>query len=457
MSSMFKWDVVDPAPGESVGPRQRLSWGRTAGLGAQHVVAMFGATFVFPIVMGLDPNLAIMFSGICTILFLLICNNRVPSYLGTSASFVAAVAAIRSQGGDSADVTGAIMVAGIVLMLLGVLVHFSGSGLIHKILPPAVTGAVVMLIGFNLAPVVAGIYWPQDQWVALLTATFMVCAAVLFPGFWSRIAVFLALIFGYAVSWLFDNIFGQITSVLPGNPDPVSHDRVSWAGVKAADWIGFPSGDLGDGVSVVHGPSFSLTFILLVLPGVIALIAENTGHVKAVAEMTGDDLDPYMGRAIGADGFATALASAFGGSPTTTYAENIGVMGATRVYSTAAYYVAALVAILLGLCPKFGAVVSATPGGVLGGITVVLYGMIGLVGAKIWVENRVDFGNPVNLVGLSAGLIAGIGGVTLKFTDDFQLSGIALGTILVIVFFHMVNRGHRSGTHRGADEVTHAL
>ena len=131
---------------------------------------------------------------------------------------------------------------------------------------------------------------------------------------------------------------------------------------------------------------------LLVLPAVIALIAENTGHVKAVAEMTGEDLDPYMGRAIGADGLATAFASAFGGSPTTTYAENIGVMGATRVYSTAAYYVAAAVAILLGLCPKFGAIVNATPGGVLGGITVVLYGMIGLLGAKIWKENGVDFG-----------------------------------------------------------------
>ena len=178
--------------------------------------------------------------------------------------------------------------------------------------------------------------------------------------------------------------------------------RTAWA--KAADWIGFPSGTLSDGVSVVHGPSLSLTFILLVLPGVIALIAENTGHVKAVAEMTGDDLDPYMGRAIGADGLATAVASAFGGSPTTTYAENIGVMGATKVYSTAAYYVAAAVAILLGLCPKFGAIVSATPGGVLGGITVVLYGMIGLVGAKIWVENRVDFGDPVNLVGLAGGI-----------------------------------------------------
>jgi uracil-xanthine permease len=458
--SMFKWDVVyggkTPPPGAAVGPGERLSWGRTAGLGAQHVVAMFGATFVFPLVMGLDPNLAIMFSGICTILFLLICQNKVPSYLGTSASFVAGVAAIRTQGGDSADVTGAIMVAGIVLALVGLAVHFGGSHIIHRVLPPAVTGAVVMLIGFNLAPVVAQIYWPQDQWVALLTALFMVCAAVLLPGFWSRIAVFLALVFGYLLSWVADALFGQITSVLGGATEATSHDRVSWAGVTAADWIGFPSGTLSDGVSVVHGPSFSLTFILLVLPGVIALIAENTGHVKAVAEMTGEDLDPYMGRAIAADGAATALASAFGGSPTTTYAENIGVMGATRVYSTAAYYVAAAVAILLGLCPKFGAIVNATPGGVLGGITIVLYGMIGLVGAKIWVENRVDFGDPVNLVGLAGGIIAGIGGVSLKITDDFELSGIALGTILVIVFFHLVNSGRRN-RDQGAEEVTRAL
>jgi uracil-xanthine permease len=457
--SMFNWTVVHdgktPPPGEAVGPMERLSWGRTVGLGAQHVVAMFGATFVFPLVMGLDPNLAILFSGICTILFLLVVANRVPSYLGTSASFVASVAAIRAQGGDSADVTGAIMVAGLVLALVGLLVHFAGARLIHALLPPAVTGAVVMLIGFNLAPVVAGIYWPQDQWIALATATFMVIAAVLLPGFWSRIAVFLALIFGYVLSWIADVLFGQIHSVTGADlTKQVDHDRVSWAGVRAADWIGFPSGKLADGVSVVHAPSLSLTFILLVLPGVIALIAENTGHVKAVAEMTGDDLDPYMGRAIGADGAATALASAFGGSPTTTYAENIGVMGATRVYSTAAYYVAAGVAILLGLCPKFGAVVSATPGGVLGGITVVLYGMIGLVGAKIWVENRVDFGNPVNMVGLAAGLIAGIGGVTLQITKNFSLSGIALGTIMVIVYYHLV-KGRRE--ELGAGQTTKVL
>jgi len=225
--SMFKWDVVDPAPGEAVGPQQRLAWGKTIGLGAQHVVAMFGATFVFPLVMGLDANLAIMFSGICTILFLLIVQNRVPSYLGTSASFVGGVVAIRESGGDSADVTGAIMVAGIALAVVGVLVHVSGSGLIHKILPPAVTGAVVMLIGFNLAPVVAGIYWPQDQWIALLTAAFMVCAAVLLPGFWSRIAVLLALIFGYLLSFFADVVFGPITSVLGGATEVIGPKTTS--------------------------------------------------------------------------------------------------------------------------------------------------------------------------------------------------------------------------------------
>ncbi len=457
--SMFKWEVVDPAPGEAVAPQQRLAWGKTVGLGAQHVVAMFGATFVFPIVMGLDANLAIMFSGLCTILFLLIVSNKVPSYLGTSASFVASVAAIRglSEDNDSSYVTGAILVGGLVLAAVGLLVHFGGSALIHKILPPAVTGAVVMLIGFNLAPVVAQIYWPQDQWIALLTATFMVAAAVMLPGFWSRIAVFLALIFGYLLSWVFDAIFGTINSVVPAlGPEATDHDRLwAWDTIGKAEWIGFPSGTLTDGVSVVHGPSFSLTAILLVLPGVIALVAENTGHVKAVAEMTGQDMDPYMGRAIGADGLATAFASAFGGSPTTTYAENIGVMGATRVYSTAAYYVAALVAILLGLCPKFGAIVNATPGGVLGGITVVLYGMIGLVGAKIWVENNVDFGDPVNLVGLAAGIIAGVGGVSLVFTDDFQLSGIALGTILVIAYFHMVNGRRGTGTGHATQALSH--
>ncbi|HEU4674745.1 MAG TPA: solute carrier family 23 protein [Motilibacteraceae bacterium] len=429
------------APGEVVAPDERLSWGKTVGLGAQHVVAMFGATFVFPLIMGLNPQLAIMMSGIATICFLLIVQGKVPSYLGTSASFVGGVAAIRAQGGSSAQVTGAILVAGVVLALVGVLIHLVGSRVIYQVLPPAVTGAVVMLIGFNLAPVVAGVYWPQDQWVALLVMVAVIAMSVGLRGFVGRIAIFLGLVFGYVLSWVFDKVFGQITAYDAGAGKVTTHFRVNWDGVKAADWVGFPSKtSIGaDGKEVVgwHTPSISITFVLLVLPAVIALIAENTGHVKAVAEMTGADLDPVMGRAIAADGIGTVIATSVGGSPTTTYAENIGVMAATRVYSTAAYFVAAIVAVLFGLSPKFGALVSATPGGVLGGITVVLYGMIGLLGAKIWKENGVDFGNPVNLVPVAAGIIIAIGNVSLKISDNFELSGIALGTIVTVVGWHL--------------------
>ncbi|HET6728383.1 MAG TPA: solute carrier family 23 protein [Jiangellaceae bacterium] len=437
------WKVVHggktPPPGEVVRPDERLSWGRTVGLGAQHVVAMFGATFVFPIVMGLNPQLAIMMSGIATIAFLLIVQGKVPSYLGTSASFVGGVVAIRAQGGDSSDVTGAILIAALVLIAVGVAIHFAGSHVLHAVLPPVVTGAVVMLIGFNLAPVVADIYWPQDQWIALIVMVAVIAMAVGLRGFMGRIAIFLGLILGYVLSWLFDLIFGPITST-DGTGEITTHDRVNFDAVGAADWFGFPPETMTgpDGVEIAgwHLPTFSLTFTLLVLPAVIALVAENTGHVKAVAEMVERDLDPVMGRAIAADGVGTVIASSVGGSPTTTYAENIGVMAATRVYSTAAYYVAALVAILFGLSPKFGALVAAVPGGVLGGITVVLYGMIGMLGAKIWIENRVNFANPVNLVPVAAGIIIAIGNTSLEITEDFVLSGIAFGTIVAIGAYH---------------------
>jgi uracil-xanthine permease len=429
----FGWklygDGSTPPPGQAVAPDERLSWPRTVGIGAQHVVAMFGATFVFPIIMGLNPNLAVLMSGVATILFLLIVNGKIPSYLGTSASFVGGVAAIRAQGGNSADVVGSILIAGVVLAIIGLIIHFAGARVVHRVLPPAVTGAVVMLIGFNLAPVVANIYWPQDQWVALLTMAFVIVCSLVLRGFWARISILLGLIFGYLISWIWDKLGGQITSVLPtSNGKAVAHFRTDFAPVSKADWFGVPD---------FTAPHFHFNFALLVLPAVIALIAENAGHVKAVSEMTKRDLDPLLGRAIFADGIGTVVATSVGGSPTTTYAENIGVMAATRVYSTAAYYVAAVVAILLGFVPKFGALVAQTPGGVLGGITVILYGMIGLLGAKIWKENRVDFANPINLVPLAAGIIIAIGNVTLKFSDTFSLTGIALGTIVAVVGWHV--------------------
>jgi uracil-xanthine permease len=427
----FGWklygDGKTPPLGQAVAPDERLSWPLTVGIGAQHVVAMFGATFVFPLIMGLDANLAILMSGIATIIFLLIVQGKVPSYLGTSASFVGGVAAVRAQGGDNADVVGAILVSGIVLALIGLLIQAAGPAVVNRVLPPAVTGAVVLLIGFNLAPVAAGTYWPQDQWVALATMAFVIVVSLALRGFWARISILLGLVFGYLLSLLLDATAGQVTG--PDGAGVVSsHDRVNLDGVGQADWFGFPD---------LTAPHFSVNFSLLVLPAVIALVAENAGHVKAVGEMTKRNLDPVLGRAVFADGVGTVIATSVGGSPTTTYAENIGVMAATRVYSTAAYYVAAIVAILLGLVPKFGAVVNATPGAVLGGITVVLYGMIGLLGAKIWKENRVDFANPINLVPLAAGIIIGIGNVNLQISDDFSLSGIALGTIVAVAGWHL--------------------
>src|SRR6266704_3550461 len=419
----FGWKLVydgrTPPPGAVVRPGERLSSLRMAGLGAQHVVAMFGATFVFPAIMGLNPNLAVMMSGVATIIFLLIVNGKVPSYLGTSASFVAAVTAIRAQGGDSADVTGAILIAGVILALVGIVVHYGGARYVRAVLPPAVTGAVVMLIGFNLATVATTIYFPNDQWVALLTTAFLIGMAVLGRGFVSRIAVFLALVFGYLISWIADS-FSTVQSCKSAGHCVAVH-RVSWGGVGSASWFGLPKTITSPTFGVLSGPHlpvFKFTFILLVIPSVIALLAENSGHVKAVSEMTGDDLDPYVGRAFIGDGVGTAIASLVGGSPTTTYAENIGVMAATRIYSTLAYYIAAVVAILFGFCPKFGAGVAATPGGVLGGLT---------------------------LVPLAGGIIAGIGNLAIKFTSTFSITGIAAGTLIVIIGYHGVRVFRREG------------
>ncbi|MFI6175036.1 uracil-xanthine permease family protein [Nonomuraea sp. NPDC051191] len=434
---MFRWklhgDGKHLTPGEVVKPDERLSWPRMVGIGAQHVIAMFGATFVFPLVMGLDANLAVMMSGVATILFLLIVKGRIPSYVGSSASFVGAVVAIRAAGGGDATVTGALLAVGVVLGLCGLAIHLLGVQIIHRVFPPIVTGGVVMLIGFGMAYVAADVYWPKDPWVALLTmaATFVFIGV--FKGFLGRIGVLLGLVFGFVLSWVWDLVGGKILS--PDATGKVTeHFRVDLQGVAKADWIGLPS---------LHGPVFEVSAIVLVLPVVIALIAENVGHVKAVGEMTGADVDGYMGRAIMADGVGTVVATSVGGPATTTYAENIGVMAATKVYSTAAYYIAAVIAILFGLCPKFGALVAATPDGVLGGVTTILYGMIGLLGAKIWIENKVNLSDPVNLVPVGAGIIIAIGPVAFPITSTFSLSGIALGTIVLLIGYHLLRATRR--------------
>jgi uracil-xanthine permease len=430
------------APGEVVAHDERLSWPRTISLGVQHVGAMFGPTFVVPLLMGLDARLAVMMSGVTTIMFLLVVKGRVPAYVGTSGAFVGAVVVVRSQpGAGSAEVTGAVLVAGVVLVVIGILIHYTGAGVINGVLPPVVTGAILMMIGFNLAPVVAVTYWPQDQWVALLVMLFTLVCAVGLRGFLGRIAIFLGLIFGYLLSWVFDALAGPITSYDPRAGHATSHLRVDWGQMQNADWIGLPSSTLigADGTEIVgwHLPNFSLAAILVIMPAVVAVAAGTVGHVKAIAETTGTTLDSMMGRSVMAIGLGTVVASSVGGSPITTYGENIGVMAATRVFSSATYYIAGAIAVLFGFSPKFGALFAALPGGVMAGSTVILYGMIGVLGAQIWKENGVDFGNLINMVPVSAGVIIGIGDTSLRFSDSFALSGISLGTIVVIVGYHL--------------------
>ena len=293
---MFGWKLHNDGnldPGAVVAPTERLGWGRTIGLGAQHVVAMFGATFVFPLLMGLNPQLAVMMSGVATLIFLFVVNHKVPSYLGSSASFVGVATAVYNGGGNPATLSGALFVVGLALFMVGLIIHFAGARVIHRALPPVVTGAVVMLIGFNLAPVVAKVYWPKDPWLAFTVMLIVIALSVGLRGFLGRIAIFLSLVIGYVLAWLFDAVRGPIPT-LNEKGEIIDVFRVDWTSVREADWFGLPPvTDLstwvqGSSANVVgfHLPQFSLAAIVVALPVVIALIAENAGHVKAVAEMS---------------------------------------------------------------------------------------------------------------------------------------------------------------------------
>lgn len=409
------------APGAVVAPEERLSWGRTIGIGMQHVVAMFGATLLVPTLTGFPVNTTLLFSGLGTILFLLITRNRLPSYLGSSFAFIAPLSASQQYG--IAAQAGSILVTGLVLAAVGVAVKIAGRRVLDAVMPPAVTGAIVALIGLNLAPNAAENFASQPL-VAAVTLLVILLATVAGRGMVSRLSILL----GVVVGWVF--------AALTGN---LGDDAV--AAIDAAPWVGLPE---------FHAPSFNVSAIAVALPVLVVLIAENVGHVKAVSEMTKRDLDDLAGDALIADGLASTLAGGFGGSGTTTYAENIGVMAATRVYSTAAYWVAAFTAMLLAFVPKFGALIFTIPTGVLGGACIVLYGLIGMLGVRIWMDNKVNFNNPVNLTAAAVALIAGIGNLTLN-VGGVSLEGIAWGSVGIIVAYPIMKKLYDSvGEGHGA-------
>jgi uracil-xanthine permease len=424
---LLDWTEKSPEilrQGGVIAPDERLPWPQTAVMGMQHVIAMFGATVLAPILMGFDPNLAILMSGIGTLIFFLITGGKVPSYLGSSFAFIGVVIAATGYAGKGLNgnmgvALGGIIACGALYTAVGLLVQAMGTGWIEKLMPPVVTGSVVAVIGLNLASVpiknmAAGNF---DSWMQAVTFICVALVAVFTRGMVQRLLILVGLIVASIIYAVLTNGLGM------GKPMDLSS-------LLNAAWLGAPG---------FTSPVFDVKAMLMIAPVAIILVAENLGHIKAVTAMTGKNLDVYMGRAFIGDGIATMVSGCAGGTGVTTYAENIGVMAATKVYSTAMFLVAALIAVVLGFSPKFGAVIQTIPLPVMGGVSIVVFGLIAVAGARIWVENKVDFADNKNLIVAAITLVLGTGDFTLKF-GDFALGGIGTATFGAIFLYALLNR-----------------
>lgn len=420
----YKGDI-DKTP---VSMNEYLPQGQTLILGLQHTFAMFGATVLAPLLMGFDPSLTILLSGIGTIIFFLITGGRVPSYLGGSFAFIGAVIAVTGYSGSGLNpnigiALGATVVCGLLYAFIGLIVMKTGSKWMENLLPPVVAGAIIMIVGLNLAPgairAIAGNSF--DTWMALLTAMCIGGIAVFTTGMLRRLLLLVGLIISYVIYFVLANILDM------GKP-------IDFSPVANAAWFGLPT---------FYQPEFHWNAILLIAPIAFILIAENLAHFKVVGEMTGKNITPYMGKAFLADGLCTTMSGSVGGTGLTTYAENIGVMAATRIYSSIVFVVAGLFAIVLGLSPKFGALISTLPVAILTGTSMIVFGLIVIAGARIWIENKVDFTQNGNIIVVSVTVIMGAGNYSI-YVGSLDLGGITTATFAGIILNQIFNRKKKS-------------
>jgi len=425
---LFNWTEKSAstlAQGGVIAPDERLPWPQTTVMGVQHVIAMFGATVLAPLLMGFNPNVAILMSGIGTLIFFFITGGKVPSYLGSSFAFIGVVIAASGYGGTGPNpnlgvALGGIIACGVLYILIGFVVQAIGTGWVERLMPPVVTGTVVAVIGLNLAAIPIKNMAPTgfDAWMQAITFVSVGLVAVYTRGMVQRLLILVGLIVASVIYAVLTNGMGL------GKP-------IDFSGIANAAWFGMPG---------FSAPVFSAQAMLLIAPVAIILVAENLGHVKAVSAMTGRDLNPYLGKAFIGDGIATVVSGAAGGTGVTTYAENIGVMAATKIYSTAMFVVAAVIAVVLGFSPKFGALIQTIPLAVMGGVSIVVFGLIAIAGAKIWVDNKVDFSDNRNLLVAAIPIILGTGEYTLKF-GGFGLGGIGTATFGAILLYWLLGRG----------------
>ncbi|MCJ7781715.1 MAG: uracil-xanthine permease family protein [Acidimicrobiia bacterium] len=380
-------------------------------LGLQHTIAMFGATILVPLITGLNPSVALLAAGIGTLLFHLVTKQMVPVFLGSSFAFIPAIL-LAVDKGYSWDAIGAgIIGAAVIYIAMSIIVTFVGHEVITRIFPPIVTGPVIVVIGITLAPVAISMA-EGAWWLALITLGAAIVAAIFFRGLFQMLPILTAAIVGFVVGAIF-------------------YEGFTWDLVSQASWVGLPDfywglGDIQWGAIVIIAPIAFVTMI------------EHVGDIVANGGVVGKNFldEPGLNRTLLGDGIATAVAGLIGGPPNTTYSENTGVLAITKVYDPFILRIGAVFAIALGLVPKLAALLRTVPVPVLGGLSIILFGMIASVGLRTLVENNVDFKKGRNMLVVGLILVFGLGisglATPLKI-GDVQISGLALAAVIGVV------------------------
>lgn len=401
-----------------IGVEERLPILQTLPLSLQHLFAMFGATVLVPIIFKVDPATILLFNGIGTLLYLLICKGKIPAYLGSSFAFLAPVPIVIANYGYSAALGGFIAV-GLVFILFGLIVGKVGTDWIDIVFPPAAMGAIVAVIGLQLAPtaaqmagiipsVVDGKPLPLDPLaikVSIFTLVVTILGSVLFRGFLAIIPILVGLLAGYGLAY--------------------SVGMVDTSTIVTASWLAVPH---------LYFPTFNTAAILVILPAALVVVAEHIGHLFVTSNIVGQDLAQYPGlhRSLLGNGISTVISGFFGSTPNTTYGENIGVMAISKVYSTWVIGGAAIIAILLSFIGKLAAAISSIPTPVMGGVSLLLFGVIAASGVRMLVESRVDYSQPRNLILTAIVLIIGLSGASIQI-GTVALSGMGLATVVAIM------------------------
>ncbi|WP_405100518.1 uracil permease [Oceanobacillus sp. FSL H7-0719] len=403
---------------------ERLPLLQSLPLSFQHLFAMFGSTVLVPILFGVDPASILLMNGFGTILYIFITKGKIPAYLGSSFAFISPVTLVLTEGGGYGAALGGFFVVGLVLTIVGVIVRYAGTSWIDVIFPPAAMGAIVAVIGLELVPtaadmagLVAASDVPRDTTaiiVSLLTLGATIIYWVTLRGFLKIIPILLGIVTGYIIAMIYG--------------------IVDFTGVQQASWVQMPT---------YYKIEFNWSDILIILPAALVLVPEHIGHLVVTSNIVKKDLvkDPGLDRSLLGNGISTMISSFVGSTPNTTYGENIGVLAITRVYSTWIIGGAAVIAIILSFCGKLAALISSIPTPVMGGISLLLFGIIAVSGLRMLVEQKVDYNNSQNLILTCVVLGIGISGASIEI-GTVALSGMGLATVVAIIvslFFKLLD------------------